>query len=557
MTICVFLLKVGKVYGIIKFIKTAMENNMHPHFHNHIKNLILPCLAFSALTGFLSAILITAFKMAVELVVEQSTHLYHTVRNNPIFLPLFVLGAALLGLGASWILSRSRSCRGSGIPTSVTAIRGIVSFRWVAGIFILPVSALITFLCGIPLGTEGPCIQMGTAVGDSVISTLGSKKQKGWRRYIMTGGACAGFSIATASPITAIIFSMEELHKHFSPLLLTVASLSVISAQITAQFLSLLGIGSAGLFEIAPLKAIEPKLIFVPLLVGLACGVCSVLFTYLYRLIDRGVRSVLGKLPMGIVFPILFAAIAVVGFFFADALGTGHGLVERLLGTQTLWYLLLLTFLIRMAIMMISNTAGVTGGIFLPTIAFGAIIGSLLASGLIALGWIAPEHCTLVVVLGITSFLGATSRIPITACVFAMEALGGIHNVLALIIAITVSLLTVELSRLEDFTDTMIKSKINAIHQGQKPTVIEVPLTVSSESFVVGKEMRDILWPNDCAIVSLDRAPENRGNTEIGEGDVITVHYKTYHPDVVSEEFRILVGEQTEEIKRIMNPSAE
>ena len=32
----------------------------------------------------------------------------------------------------------------------------------------------------------------------------------------MTGGASAGFSIATSSPITAIIFSMEELHKRLT-----------------------------------------------------------------------------------------------------------------------------------------------------------------------------------------------------------------------------------------------------------------------------------------------------------------------------------------------------
>jgi H+/Cl- antiporter ClcA len=490
-------------------------------------------------------------------VVRQSVYLYSFVRSNPLYLPLLLLGAALLGLAASRILSRSRSCRGGGIPTSVTAIRGIVSFRWVAGVFILPFSALLTFLCGIPLGTEGPCVQMGTAVGNSVVSTVGSKKQTGWKRYIMTGGASAGFSVATSSPITAIIFSMEELHKHFSPLLLTVASLSVISAQLTAELLSLLGLGSLGLFEIPALSAMETKLFFVPLLVGLICGIVSILFTRLYRSVDRLVHAVRSKLPIQIVFPILFTVIAAIGFFFADALGTGHGLAERLLRAETLWYLLLFTFLIRMLIMMVSNTAGATGGIFLPTIAFGAIIGSLTASGLIALGWINPEHYTLIVVLGITAFLGATSRIPITACVFALEALGGIHNVLSVIAATTVALLTVEMSGLEDFTDTVIQSKINAIHRGQKPTVIQVPLTVRPDSFVLGKEMRDILWPNACSIVSFERAPENRGTVGIGEGDIITVHYETYHPDVASEEFRILVGEQSEEIQRIMNAKTE
>ncbi len=530
---------------------------MQTRFQNHLKNLLFPCLAFSLLTGCLSAILITAFKLAVELVVRQSVYLYSFVRSNPLYLPLLLLGAALLGLASSWILTRSRSCRGGGLPTSITAIRGIVSFHWVAGIFILPVSALLTFLCGIPLGTEGPCVQMGTAVGNCVVSAVGTKKQKGWRRYVMTGGASAGFSVAISSPITAIIFSMEELHKHFSPLLLTVASLSVISAQLTARLLSFFVPSSLSLFEIPALGAIEPKLIFLPLLVGLACGIAAILFTRLYHAVDRLVRAILSRVPIRIVFSILFVAIAAVGFFFADALGTGRGLAETLLGTRPLWYLLLLTFLIRMLLMMVSNTAGATGGIFLPTIAFGAIIGSLMANALIAWGWISPEHYTLTVVLGITAFLGATSRIPITACVFALETLGGIHNILALITATTVALLTVEMSGLEDFTDTVIQSKIHAIHQGQKPHVIQVPLTVRADSFVLGKEMRDILWPNACSIVSFERAPENRETVGIGEGDMITVHYETYHPDVVCEEFKILVGEQSEEIWRMMNPTTD
>lgn len=530
---------------------------MHSRVYNHIKNLLLPSLIFSMLTGFFSAILITAFKMAVDIVIKTSTALYGFVRSNPVWIPVLILGAAILGLIASFILTLSHSCRGGGIPTSITAIRGIVHFKWIASVFVLPFSALLTFFCGIPLGTEGPCVQMGTAVGDGVVKCVGGKKQKCWRRYMMTGGASAGFSIATASPISAILFSMEELHKHFSPMLLTIASLSVISAQITVRILAMFGIGSVGLFQIAALESIDTKLLFAPLLVGLICGACSILFTTLYEAIDRMIHAIRKKVPIRVVFPVLFICISIVGFFLSDALGTGHDLMEQLFVTQAVWYLLILVFLIRMVSMMFSNTAGVTGGIFLPTLAFGAIIGSLCASGMIALEWIPPKHYLLIVTLGMVSFLGATSRIPATACVFAIEALGGGNNVLPIILATTVALLTVELSGLEDFTDTIIESKIRSISKGKTQTVIEVPLTVKQDSFAVGKELRDILWPNACAIVSFERAPTNRGNVGIAENDVITVHYKTYDPVATARELKILVGDQDDEIERLMNPCVE
>ena len=523
---------------------------------HHIKTLLLPCVTFSVAVGFLSAIFVTAFKLAAERVIHLSVSIYDAVRGNALLIPLLLLGAALIGLLSSFILSKSHVCRGGGIPTSITAIRGIVRFRWIASVFVLPFAALLSFLCGVPLGTEGPCVQMGTAIGNGVVSRLGSKKHQGWRRYIMTGGASAGFSLATSCPITAIIFSMEELHKHFSPMLLAVASISVMTADFTAQMLEGLGIGAGALFHIPEIQAIAPKLLFAPLLIGLISGGCSILFTRLYYFVDKAMHAVLKRVSARIVFPILFVCLAVVGLFLSDALGTGHSLVDALLEGHAAWYMILLVFVVRAIGMTVSNTAGVTGGVFLPTLAFGAMIGSLCAEIMVALGWIAPEHYILMVILGISSFLGATSRIPVTACIFAVEAMHGIHNALAIIIATTVALLVAEASGLEDFTDTVIEAKLRSMKKGKKPTVIEVSLTAARDSFAIGKEVRDILWPNSCVVVSFKRASGHHGTRGIDEGDVITVHYKTYDPAATAEELRALMGEQSERVERIMIPTA-
>ena len=528
---------------------------MNNRLSNHLKNLLMPCLAFSVAAGILSAIIVTAFKMATEWIVDLSSILYGEVRSKPILLPFLVLGAAAIGFAASFILSHTHGCRGGGIPSSVAAIRGIVSFKWLTSLIVLPISSLLTFLCGLPLGTEGPCVQMGTAIGDGVVKCFASKKHRGWRRYIMTGGASAGFSIATASPITAIIFSMEELHKHFSPLLLTVASLSVLSAQITSQLLSLFGLGTVKLFDISAISPLEVRLLFVPLLVGVVCGICSILFTRFYHLIDKVIHSALKKISIKVAFPILFACASAIGFLLADSLGTGHRLTESLFRSHTVWYMLILVLLIRTAIMMISNTSGVTGGIFLPTITSGAIIGALCAEGLIALGIIEAEHYILIVILGIASFLGATSRIPITACVFAIEALGAVNNVLPVIITTTVALLISELSGPDDFTDTVIGSKIRSISKGKKPTVIVAPLTVKPNSFAAGKELHDVLWPNSCVILSLDHAQTARDKNTLEEGDTVTVRYETYDPSATLKEFNALVGEQATHIEVIMDPT--
>ena len=453
-------------------------------------------------------------------------------------------------------MTKSHSCRGGGIPTSVAAICGIFSFKWLSGIILLPISALLTFLGGLPLGTEGPCVQMGTAVGDGVISCFGKEKHKGWRRYIMTGGASAGFSIATASPISSIIFSMEEIHKHYSPILLSVVSVSVIVAQFTAKALSLLGIGNIGFFHLPEIEAIPLSLFFAPLVVGAIAGICSIFYTHMYLLIDRIMRKILEKVSIKVILPILFAAVSVVGFFFADALGTGHSLVDALFTPSYAWYLLILLFLIRAIGTIISNISGATGGVFLPTLAFGAIIGALCADGMIKLGWIGSEHYLIIVVLGITAFLGATSRIPLTACVFSIEALSGINNLIPIIIATTLSLIIVEASGIDDLTDSIIESKLHKITKGKKATVIEAPLIVKQNSFVVGKHIKDVLWPNSCVVVSFNCANHSEGHSQISEGDVITLHYTTYTPKETAKELYTLVGDQSDEVMKLLIPSS-
>lgn len=527
---------------------------MKKRLYHHICGMLLPCFAFAAVTGAVSAVLVTAFKLLAELGISLSLSAYAAVREAPIWLPLLILGAAACGLLESLVLSLSHNCRGGGIPTSVAAIRGIVGFRWVAGILLLPISAFLTFLGGLPLGTEGPCVQMGTAVGDGVTSCLSRKKRRGWRRYIMTGGASAGFSIATASPISAIVFSVEELHKHFSPLLLSVAAVAVASAQATTHALASLGIGTVEFFHVPDIAAIPTKLLFAPLLVGIAAGLASILFTHLYHLVDHLMRAVHKRIPSRILLPLLFALTAIVGFFFADTLGTGHALVDALFTPGAAVHLLLLLFLVRAIGMTVSNTSGATGGIFLPTLAFGAIIGAVCADALIALGAIDAELYLLMVITGITAFLGATSRIPLTACIFAIEALGGIHNILSILAGMTVALLIAESSGLEDLTDTVIHAKIRKIKKGKCAVAVEVPLTVTEDAFVVGMELRDVLWPNSCVVVSFKRAVRTAGIPLIAEGDTVTVHYTTYDPAATATELIALCGEQSDEVMRLMTP---
>ncbi|MEY8355751.1 chloride channel protein [Lachnospiraceae bacterium 54-53] len=86
--------------------------------------------------------------------------------------------------------------------------------------------------CGLSLGREGPSIQLG-AMAAKGFSRL-KKAAKTEERLLITCGASAGLSAAFHAPIAGVLFSLEEIHKHFSPEVL----LSALAASITADFVS-------------------------------------------------------------------------------------------------------------------------------------------------------------------------------------------------------------------------------------------------------------------------------------------------------------------------------
>ena len=91
-------------------------------------------------------------------------------------------------------------------------------------------------------------------------------------------------------------------------------------------------------------------------------------------------------------------------------------------------------------------------------------------------------------------------------------------------------------------------------HRGKTAHTVKVPLTVRENAFVVGKDLRDVLWPVSCVVLSVDRTTDEHDKLAISAGDVITVHYKTYDPIAVAEEVEALVGDQPTEIDKIMRP---
>ena len=519
-------------------------------FFIYLKNILLPCLIFSLITGVLTGGFVVCFKVAANKIIAFSSSLYAMLREHLYFLPLAFAVVLLFAIALHFLQKHAPDSKGGGIPNAIAYLRGLVTFKWLRTLIGVILSSLTTFFIGTPLGNEGPCVIIGTTLGRGVINTFG-KKHREWDRYIMTGGACAGFSTATGAPISGIIFALEEAHHKLSPMILMVAGSTVCFAFITAQWLShLFGIDTALFPHLAPI-AIHFSEAWIPLIIGIASGFFAILYIKYFNSLRKFVnKRVTGKLRVASS-AIIFSLTIIVGLFSANSISTGHHLIEELLSPNSFSILLLASIIILRALLGSSaSSVGITGGTFIPTLAFGALLSSIIAKALIHLGLIDQTYYQVIVLLGMTACFSGMTQTPLTAILFAFEALSLTSNLLSVAIVAILPYIISEIFCPHSVNDEIMEIRVEAEHEGKTPILIDALLTVKEKSFAVGKQIRDVLWPNNLFVLSLKRSSDRphidgHGEKNMYPGDVLHVRYSTYDKELTNKELTAILGEQT------------
>lgn len=518
-------------------------------YKSYIKNLLMPALVFGFITGVFTAVVVCLYKFCAQHVIEFSSVAYEFMRGHLYLVPLAIFGAFGLSVLLAYIYKRMPNIKGGGIPTSVGILRGIITFKWLhtlVGVFCL---SLTSFLYGVPLGNEGPSVQMGTAVGRGSVYTF-AKKHRAWDRYSMTGGACAGFAVATGAPVSGILFSVEEAHQRITPNIIIVASSSVLFANITTKLLCpLFGIREH-LFDILDLPALEIKNYWLPLVIGLAVGLFSVLFLYYYRVIDKFHDKVLQRVPYFAKIFTIFTVTIIFGLVSFAFVSTGHELIVEIgMGHYAIWFLILV-LLVRTTLTLSANASGITGGTFIPILAIGALVASILGKMFLYWGLDSSLYTT-IVVLGITACIAGAMKMPLTAIVFSLEALSCHDNVVPVIIVSFVAFLMTEIFEVKSISDVIIELREDFEEDRSQHTVVEKDVVVKEGSFAVGKQIRDILWPRNLFVLSLkhpdsEAMMDEHGGREIGAGDVLHIKYSTADERLTEDELAAIVGDQGE-----------
>ena len=326
-----------------------------------------------------------------------------------------VLIPVLGSLGMGYLLFRYfPDARGSGVPQTKAALfarEGVITSGTILGKFFCTAATLAS---GIPLGREGPSVQVGAGIASVLGRRLGLSRET--VKALIPVGAAAAIAAAFNTPLAGVIFSLEEVMGDLNAPVLG----SAVLASATSWAVLRLLLGDNPLFQVPQYRVVHSLSFAVYAVLGVAGGVVSVAFTKLLlgmreRFLrmparTRWLQPVAGGLLTGLL-----------GWFVPQVLGVGYGYVGDALNGRMALKLMALLVLLKLVASATSYASGSAGGIFGPSLFIGAMLGGTVGSIAHHLwpGHTAPVGAYALVGMG-TAFAGIV-RAPMTSVVMIFE----------------------------------------------------------------------------------------------------------------------------------------
>ena len=202
--------------------------------------------------------------------------------------------------------------------------------------------------------------------------------------------------------------------------------------------------------------------------------------------------------------------------------------------------------MVRTTLTVGANVASLTGGIFLPLLAIGALLSGTCATLCETVFGLDASYYPAILVLGITACIAGMMKMPLTAIAFAVEALSGSTMILPILLVTAVSYGITELFGAVSINDRVLDSRIHRARVGRQSITRETTVTIQPGAFAIDKEIRDIFWPAGLFVLSVAHRRALGGHT-LHEGDELYIRYVTYHEPRLWDELTAIVGKQPNE----------
>ena len=421
------------------------------------------------------------------------------IQTNVVYIVLFFVFLAVLGLLIDWITKWEVDSSGSGIPQVYAEVKGHMEANWAKVLFSKIVAGVMTALGGLSLGPEGPSVQIGGMAGKGVARLFKGSKTDELRLILV--GSTVGITAAFNAPLAGVLFVMEEINHGFDKTLIFIALVSAIVSDFISK--SIFGQSTVLTF---PINNIPLENYWILIVLGIVIGVIGYVYNIGMIKSSDFVNSL--KIPSQLKFVAVFIISGVVALTIPQISDGGHFMMDMLGVAIPSLGVLVLLLVLKYLFSMFSFSSGAPGGIFLPILVLGAYIGAIFGSVVVpALGM---GHVLIYkfIVISMAGFFAATVRSPITGIVLIAEMCGSTESLVAMII---VSLIAYVVPTIlgnepiyESLYDRLLLNKNREFVKKPSRHVLSeyvVPLDCDYINF----KIKDIPFPKNAIVVSVIR----------------------------------------------------
>uniref|UniRef100_A0A673KWY6 Chloride channel protein n=1 Tax=Sinocyclocheilus rhinocerous TaxID=307959 RepID=A0A673KWY6_9TELE len=382
---------------------------------------------------------------------------------------------------------------GSGIPEIKTILSGFIIRGYLGKwtLIIKTITLVLAVSSGLSLGKEGPLVHVACCCANILCHFFTKyRRNEAKKREVLSAASAVGVSVAFGAPIGGVLFSLEEVSYYFPLKTLWRSFFAALVAAFTLRSINPFGNSRLVLFYVefhTPWHLLE----LIPfVLLGIFGGLWGAFFIHAniawcrlrkntrlghYPVIEVLVVTLLTAL---LAFPIEYTRMSsseLISELFNDCglldssklcdytgnsgstsgsvnATAANGLGARLAGPKlyTAMWQLALALVFKMFITVATFGMKVPSGLFIPSMAVGAIAGRLLGVGMEQLavhnherdifrGWCSPgADCItpgLYAMVGAAACLGGVTRMTVSLVVIMFELTGGLEYIVPLMAA--------------------------------------------------------------------------------------------------------------------------
>ena len=279
------------------------------------------------------------------------------------------------------------------------------------------------------VGREGPTVHMGGAIGQGLANSWPDEALQ-HRSVLVAAGGGAGLAAAFNSPLAGLVFVLEELDSRCTSFEFFAAAIACLTSDMVCRLI----LGQYPTFHLAITEAPPLNLLIAFLPLGIVSALLGCLFNR--TLLKAQYLISLPLWPRFVWWLILATMIAAIGWFMPDLLGGGQDFINGIIeGKVFTLQAIMLIFIIRFVVTIGSASSGASGGIFMPILVLGALLG--LAVGHI-IQLLLPElnvDVKLFAAVGMASYFTGVVLAPLTGIVLIIEMTGNYMLILPLFVA--------------------------------------------------------------------------------------------------------------------------